>query len=145
MNWKISGLLALAVGALAGCSATGGEPQPSCELMTAQICSRAAETQLQDGTLAISDALKPEEAHVVPLVVPVMRQDGVLAAEVDCYVNADPRSYSLVRSNLAIAPASEESVDFLEARHLCADYGSHAAADNDQRLETGSANPLSMR
>ena len=112
--------------------------------MTAQICSRAAEAQLQEGALAVSDVSKPEEAHVVPFVVPVMRQDGVLAAEVDCYVNAGPRSYSLVRSNLAIAPASEESVDFLEARHLCADYASYAE-DNQRRLETGSANPLSMR
>ena len=144
MNWKISGLFVLAVAGLSGCLATGSQPQPGCELMTAQICSRAAETQLQDGALAVSDVSKPEEAHVVPFVVPVIRQDGVLAAEVDCYVNADPRSYSIVRSNLAIAPASEESVDFLEARHLCANYGSYAE-DNHQRLETGSANPLSMR
>ena len=112
--------------------------------MTAQICSRAAETQFQDRALAVSDVSKPEEAHVIPFVVPVVRQDGVLAAEVDCYVNADPRSYSLVRSSIAIAPASEESVDFLEARHLCADNGSYAE-DNHQRLEAGSANPLSMR
>jgi hypothetical protein len=112
--------------------------------MTAEICSRAAETQLQDGTLAVSYALKPEEAHVVPFVVPVIRQDGVLAAEVDCYVNADPRSYSLVLSNLAIAPASEDSVDFLEARHLCASSGSYAE-DNRQRLAAALGNPLSPR
>ena len=78
---------------------------------------------------------------MVPLVVPVIRQDGVLAAEVDCYVNTDSRSYSLVRSTLAIAPTSEESVDFLEARHLCSDHGSYAE-DDRQRLATASGNPL---
>lgn len=134
----------LAAIGLAGCSATVNQQQLTCEPMTAEICSRAAETQFQDRTLAVNYLLRPEEAHVVPLIVPVVRQDGVLAAEVDCYVNTDSRSYSLVRSNLAIAPTSEESVNFLQARHLCADDGSYAE-DNRQRLATASGNPLPPR
>ena len=144
VNSRISRLFLLAAIGFAGCSVTGKQPQSTCELMTASICSRAAATQLKDETLAVSYPLRPEEAHVVPLVVPVVRQDGVLAAEVDCYVDTDSRSYSLVSSNIAIAPTSEESVDFLEARHLCTAHGSYAE-DDRQRLATASGNPLSSK
>lgn len=137
----MSGLFVLAAMGLAGCSATPNQPQLTCEPMTAEICSRAAEAQFQERKLAVSYSLRPEEAHVVPLVVPVVRQDGVLAAEVDCYVNTDSRSYALVQSTLAIAPTSEESMDFLEARHLCTDHGSYAE-DDSQRLAKASGNAL---
>jgi hypothetical protein len=122
---KTLGSLAVVAIALTGCSASTGQPQLSCELKTAQICSSAAEAQLHDGTLTVGYSSRPDDAQVVPFVVPVFRQDGVLAAEVDCYANTDSRTYSLVRSDLAIPPQSEESVDFLRARHLCADEGSY--------------------
>src|SRR5277367_981797 len=121
--------LALAVIALAGCSASADQPQATCELMTTQICSRAAEARLLDGALTVSYVFRPEEAHVVPFVVPVTRKDGVLAAEVDCYANADSHSYSIVQSDLAIPPESQESIDFLRDQHLCADESSYAKGE----------------
>ena len=120
------GFLALVGIALAGCSESAIQPQSSCELMTEQVCSRAAEAQLHDETLTVSYTFRPEEARVVPFIVPILRQDGVLAAEVDCYANTDSHKYSIVRSDLAIAPASQASVNFLRDRHLCADEGSYA-------------------
>lgn len=100
--------------------------------MRAQMCSRAAEAQLAEGTLAVSYPSRPNDARVVPMVVPVFRTDGALAAEVDCYINTDSHSYSVVRSELAIPPSSQESIDFLRGRHLCADDGSYA--DRQPRL-----------
>ena len=136
-----SRLLALAVAiALSGCSEPASRPQASCELMTAQICSLAAEAQLHDGTLTVSYAYLPEEARVVPFVVPVTEKDGVLAAEVDCYANTDSHSYSIVRSDLAIPPESQESIDFLRDRHLCADESSYAKGEHPG-VETASARP----
>ncbi len=137
------GFLALAV-ALAGCSEVAVPPQQDCDLMTAQICSRAADAQLHSGALAVSYAFEPEDARVVPFVVPVFRPDGALAAEVDCYANTDSHSYSIIRSHLAIPPESEQSVDFLRERHLCADEGSYAQ-DGYQRVQTASALPLVSR
>lgn len=116
----------------------------SCELMTAQICSLAAEAQLHDSTLTVSYAFQPEESRVVPFVVPVTRRDGVLAAEVDCYANTDSHTYSIVRSDLAIPPESQESVDFLRNRHLCADEVAYAEEENP-RVATASAQPLVSR
>jgi hypothetical protein len=119
----------LAVGALiaiAGCSVSARQPQASCEVMTEPICSRVAETQLQDGTLTVRYASRPNDARVVPFVVPVFRTDGVLAAEVDCYANTDSSTFSMIRSDLAISPSSRESVDFLKDRGLCAEDGSYA-------------------
>ena len=142
MNEKRLRLLALAAITLAGCSEAAVRPGSSCELMTAQICSHAAEAQLHDGALVVSYSFRPEEARVVPFVVPLLRQDGVLAAEVDCYANTDSHSFSIVRSDLAIAPSSQVSVDFLRDRHLCADDGSYADAAHG-RVETASAVPLS--
>jgi Prokaryotic membrane lipoprotein lipid attachment site len=130
--------------ALAGCSESASQPHATCELMTAQICSRAAESKLHDGTFTVSYSFRPEEARVVPFVVPVMRPDGVLATEVDCYANTDSRTYSIVRSDLAIPPGSEESLDFLRARHLCADEGSYAK-DERSRVETALSLPLITR
>ena len=144
MNTDTLGLLALATITLTGCSEAAIRPHSSCELMTAQICSRAAETQMRDGALAASYSFRPEEARVVPFVVPVLRQDGVLAAEVDCYADTDSHSYSIVRSDLVIPPSSQVSVDFLRDRHLCADDGSYAE-DEYPRVETASARWPSLR
>jgi len=142
MNRKTVGFLVLSAIAFTGCSTTS---QPSsCEPLVAQICSQAAEAQLQYGTLMVGYSSQPEEARVVPFVVPIFRQDGILATEVDCYANTDTHTYSIVRSNLAIPPASEESVDFLRNRHLCSDE--EAYEENKQPgVETASARPLVSR
>jgi hypothetical protein len=121
--------------ALTGCSELAPQPQSSCEVMVEQICSSAAAAQLRDGSLAVNYSSRPEEPQVVPLVVPVSQQNGSLAAEVDCYVNTESRNFSVVHSDLAIPPQSEESVEFLRSRHLCADTGSYAKG-TDLRLET---------
>jgi hypothetical protein len=113
-----------------------GRPHLSCELMTAQICSGSGQAQLRDGTLTVGYSSLPDEARVVPFV-PVFRQGGVLAAEVDCYANTDSRTYSIVRSDLPIPPQSEESVDFLRSRHLCGDEESYAG-NRHSRVETAS-------
>ena len=145
MRRNILKLFAIAAIALAGCSETAVQPQQSYELMTAPICSRAAEAKLHDGTMTVSYSFRPEDARVVPFVVPVFRQDGVLAAEVDCYANTDSHSYSIVRSDLAIAPTSEESVDFLRDRHMCVDDGSYVN-EQHHRVETALATtPLTMK
>lgn len=134
-----SELLAVAIAiALSGCSESASRPPASCELMTSQICSLAAESQLHDGGLAVSYAFRSEEARVVPFVVPVTRKDGALVAEVDCYANTDSHSYSIIRSDLAIPPESQESVDFLRDRHLCADESSYAKGGHPG-VETASA------
>jgi hypothetical protein len=136
------GVLALAAIALAGCSTS--RPQSNCEPLVAQICATAAEAQLRDGTLMVDYSSRPEEAKVVPFVVPVFGKDGALAAEVDCYANTNSHSYSIVRSDLAIPPESQESVDFLRDRHLCADEGSYAKTEHPP-VETASALPLISR
>lgn len=137
MNRNTFVLLVLEI-ALVGCSEAAGRPQSSCEVMAARICSGAAEAQLQSGALTVSYTSQPEDAHVVPFVVPVFRQDGALAGEVDCYANTDSHTYSIVRSDLAIPPASEESVDFLRNEHLCDLNGSYVR-DEHPRVETASA------
>ena len=129
MNRHTFTALVLAAIASAGCSQVAVQPRSNCELMTAEIRSRAAQAQMDDGTLAVSHSSRPEDARVVPFVVPVLRPDGVLAAEVDCYANTDSHTYSIVRSDLAISPASQDSVDFLRGRNLCADEGTYAARE----------------
>jgi hypothetical protein len=142
MSRNTFGFLALAAIALAGCSTN--TQQSSCKPMVAQICSSAVEAQLHDGTLTVGYSSRPEDSRVVPFVVPVFRQDGALAAEVDCYANTDSHTYSIVRSDLAIPPESQESIDFLSDRHLCADEGSYAQ-DELSRVATASALPLVSR
>ena len=61
--------------------------------MAEPICSRVAEAQLHDGTLTVGYASRPNDARVVPFVVPMFRTDGVLAAEVTA-----TRTQILVRS-----------------------------------------------
>ena len=136
------GVLALALIPLMGCFAS--RPPASCEVMVAQVCSRAAEARLLDGTLMVGYSSRLEESRIVPLVVPVLRQDGALAAEVDCYANTNSHTYSIVQSDLAIPPSSQESVAFLRDRHMCADEGSYAEGGH-LRVETASALPSSRR
>jgi hypothetical protein len=138
MNMNTFGVLALAAIAIAGCSTS--PRQSSCEPLVAQICSNAVEAQLHDRTLTVGYSSRPKEARVVPFVVPVFRQDGALATEVDYYANTDSHTYSIVRSDLAIPPESQRSIDFLRDRHLCADEGSYAE-DERSRIETASALP----
>ena len=138
-------VLAFAAIALAGCSEASNRPPSSCELMVAQICSSAAEAQLHDGTLMVGYSSQPGDARVVPFVVPVFRPDGVLAAEVDCYAKTDSHTYSIIRSGLAIPPASQESDNFLRDRHLCADQGSVAKREDSRvQLAAGPAQVLSL-
>jgi hypothetical protein len=138
MSIKPFRILALATIALAGCSDAANRPQSSCEPLVAQICSSAAEAQLLDGTLMVGYSFRPEEARVVPFVVPVFRRDGALATEVDCYANTNSHTYSIVRSDLAIPPESKESVDYLERQHLCVDPGSYANAElNNVEIASG--------
>ena len=120
-------LMLAAVGAaLAGCSATPKQPQPGCEVMTEPICARVAEAHLNDGSQTLRSSSPRNDSRVVPFVVPIFRTDGVLAAEVDCYANTDTRTYAIVRSEIAIPPSSQESVDFLKERHMCAQNGLYA-------------------
>lgn len=144
MSSKPFRILALATIALAGCSEAANRPLASCEPIVAQICSNAAETQLHDGTLMVGYSSQPEEARVVPFVVPVFRQDGALATEVDCYINTDSHTYCIVRSDLAIPPASQESVDFLRGRQLCTDEVSYAKIDHP-RVQMASGLSASAR
>jgi hypothetical protein len=126
----------LALIGLVGCATSA--PAPACAPMVAQICSRAAEAQLEAGTLMVGYSSRPEDSQVVPFVVPVFRQDGGLAAEVDCYADTDSHRYSIVRSDLAIPPTSLESTEFLRSRHLCASDGSYAE-DEHSGVQTASA------
>jgi hypothetical protein len=146
MSCTTFGILMLAIIALAGCSQAANRSRLSCEPMVAQICSTEAEAQLHDGTLMVGYSPRPEDAQVVPFVVPVFRQDGALATEVDCYVNTDSHSYFIVRSGIAIPPESQESVDFLRDRHLCADDGSYAQIDHSRiQVASGSASSRSSQ
>lgn len=94
------------------------------------------------GLLRVSYTFQPEDARVVPFVVPVFDKKGTMAAEVDCYANTDSHSYSIVRSDLAIPPASEESVAYLRDQRLCADDGSYA---QDEHLQVETASAFSTR
>ncbi len=122
--------LALMAFGFAGCSEAGTRPLSTCEPMVAQICSSAAEAELKHDNLAIGYSSRPDEVRVVPFVVPVFRQDGALATEVNCYASADSHTFSIVRSDLAIPHLSQESIDFLNDRHLCADKGFVAEVEN---------------
>jgi hypothetical protein len=144
MSSKLFRILALATIALAGCSDAANLPLSSCEPLVAQICSSGVEAQLRDGTLMVDYSSRPEEARVVPFVVPVFRQAGALATEVDCYANTNSHTYSIVRSEIAIPPESQESADFLKRQHLCVDSGSYANAEH-KGVEIASGLSLSSR
>lgn len=131
-------LMLAAVGAFAGCSATPKQPQPTCEGMTEPICSCVAETHLNDGGRTVHYSSRRNDSRVVPFVVPVFRTHGVLATEVDCYANTDTRTYSIVRSDLAIPPSSQKSIDFLKDRHMCAQKGLYAESTTQEGKPKGS-------
>ena len=132
--------LAIAAIALSGCSTS--RPQSSCQPMVAEICARAAEDELHDGSQTVSS--RSEEAQVVVFVVPVLRPDNTLATEVDCYVSTHSHTYSIVRSDVAIPPESQESVNFLKDRHLCADDGAYSE-DERAGMATAIGTPLASR
>jgi hypothetical protein len=137
--------LALAAIALAGCSdqtVTASREQPRCELMVADVCSRAMQSRMLEGGMNASDTSKPDEARVVPFVIPLLFPNGRPAAVVDCYVNTDMRAFSLVHTELSIPPRSKDATDYLRDQHLYADEGSYAE-DKHNRLETASAFPSS--
>jgi len=138
MSSKPFRILALATIALAGCSDVSNRPLSSCEPLVAQICSSGVEAQLRGGALLVDYSSRPEEARVVPFVVPVFRPDGALATEADCYANTNSHTYSIVRSELAIPPESKESADFLKGQHLCVDPGSYVNAQHkDVEIASG--------
>jgi len=133
--------LALAAIALSGCSdqiVTASREQPRCELMVADICSMAMQSRMLEGVMNASDSSKPDEARVEPFVIPLLLPNGRPAAIVDCYVNTNMRTFSLVHTELSIPPRSKDAIDFLRDQHLCADQGSNAE-DKHSRFETASA------
>ncbi len=133
--------LALTAIALAGCSdqaVTASRQQSRCELMVADICSMAMQTRMLEGVMNASDTSKPDEARVEPFVIPLLLPNGRPAAIVDCYVNTDMRTFSLVHTEISIPPQSKEAIDYLRDRHLCADQESYAE-DKHNRFETASA------
>lgn len=137
--------LMLAAIALAGCSdqsVTAGREPSRCELMATDICSMAMQTRMLKGVVNASDTSKPEEARVLPFVIPLLLPNGRPAAVVDRYVNTDLRTFSLVHTELSIPPRSKDAIDYLRDQHLCADQKSYAE-DKYNRLETASAFPLS--
>ena len=133
--------LALAAIAVAGCSdqaMTMTRDQPRCELVAADICSMAMQSQEPVPVMNATDTLKPDEARVEPLVVPLLLPNGRPAAMVDCYVNTNMRTFELVQSDLSIPPRSKDAIDYLRDQHLCADDESYAE-DKHNRFETASA------
>jgi len=133
--------LALAAIALAGCSeqaVTMTREQPQCELLLKDVCSMATQSRMLEGVVNASDTSKPDEARVEAFVIPLLLPGGKPAAIVDCYVNTDMRTFSLVQSELSIPPRSKDAIDYLRGQHLCADQGSYAE-DHQSRFETASA------
>lgn len=135
--------LALAAIALAGCSdqtVTASREQSACELMVADICSTAMQSRMLKGVKNASDTSKPDEARVEPFVIQLLLPNRRPAAIVDCYVNTNMRTFSLVHSELSIPPRSRDAIDYLRGQHLCADEGTYAE-EKYNRLETASAFP----
>ena len=118
------GTLALALFALAGCSARSvdlaAEP-PRCELSANAICASAIENYLTAGAVRLAQAAPSKSPHLVPLVAPVSLPGGELAAEVDCYVNVDPGGSWLVYAHVAIPPESSQAIERLRSQELCTD------------------------
>ena len=137
--------LAFAAIALAGCSdqaVTITREQRRCELMVADVCSMATPTRMLEGAMNASDTSKPDEARLEAFVIPLLLPSGRQAAIVDCYVNTNMRTFSLVHSELSIPPQSKDAIDYLRDQHLCADQGSYAE-DKHNRFETASTFPSS--
>jgi hypothetical protein len=115
------GVVALATVFLQGWSDLTNRQEAACELKVTEICSHAAEAQLHGAILPVNSASRPQEAQVVPYVVPIFQPDGTLATEVDCYANTDLHTYSIVHSAIAIPPTSQMELRFLRAEHFCTD------------------------
>ena len=117
------GTLALALFALAGCSARGidlaPEP-PRCELNANAVCASAIENYLATAAVLPARAAPSKSPHLVPLIAPLKSPRGELAAEVDCYVNSDPNGSWLVYAHVAIPPSSPQAVEHLRNQDLCA-------------------------
>jgi hypothetical protein len=136
--------LALAAIALAGCSdqtVTASREQPRCELMVVDICSMAMQSRMLEGMVNASNTSKPD-TRLEAFVIPLLLSNGRPAAIVDCYVNTNMRTFSLVHSELSIPPRSKDAIDYLRDQHLCADEGSYTE-DTHNRFETASALPSS--
>ena len=135
--------LALGAIALAGCSdqaLTMTREQPRCEIIVADVCSMATQSRMLEGVMNASDTSKPDEPRLEAFVIPLLLPGGRPAAIVDCYVNTNMRTFSLVHSELSIPPQSKDAIDYLRDQHLCADQGSYAQ-DKLDRFETASAFP----
>jgi hypothetical protein len=135
--------LALAAIALAGCTdqtVTASREQSGCELVATEICSMAMQTRMLEGPVNASDTSKPDAARLEAVVIPLLLPGGRPAAIVDCYVNTNIRTFSLVHSELSIPPRSKDAIDYLRDQHLCADQGSYAE-NKHNRFETASAFP----
>ena len=118
------GTLALAVFALASCSARSvdlaAEP-PRCELNANAVCANAIENYLTAEAVRLAQAAPSKSPHLVPLVAPLTLPGGELAAEVDCYVNVDPNGSMVVYAHVAIPPESPQAVEHLRNQDLCTD------------------------
>jgi hypothetical protein len=118
------GTLALALFALAGCSAQSVDPAPEpprCELNANAVCASAIETYLAAEAVRPAQGESSRTPHLVPLVAPVTLPGGEMAAEVDCYVNVDPNGSWLVYAHVAVPPKSPQSLERLRRQNLCMD------------------------
>src|SRR5208282_4007385 len=79
----------------------------------------AMQSRMLEGVMNASDASKPDEARVEPFVIPLLLPNGRPAAIVDCYVNTNMRTFSLVHTELSIPPRSKDAIDYLRDQHLC--------------------------
>jgi uncharacterized lipoprotein YajG len=83
----VLGTLAVALFALAGCSARSVElaaEPPGCELNANAVCANAIENYLTAESLRLAQATPSKSPHLVPLVAPLTLLGGELVAEVDC-------------------------------------------------------------
>jgi hypothetical protein len=115
---------ALALFALAGCSARSVEPAPEpprCDLNAYAVCASIFENYLAAEAVRPAQAVPSTSPDLVPLVAPVTLPGGELAAEVDCYVTVDPDAAWLVYSHVAIPPSSPKAAEHLRSLDLCTD------------------------
>jgi hypothetical protein len=118
----VLGTLAVALSALAGCSARSVElatEPPRCELNANAVCASAIENYLTAEAVRLAQAAPSKSRQLVPLVAPLTLSGGELAAEVDCYVNVDPNGAWLVYAHVAIPPESPQVAERLRDKDLC--------------------------